>query len=800
MKSGINYYRKLLFMPCCTSRLPRRWLALVFSLAALFLFGTNVIAAINVESLGDGPPTPANCPGPNCTLRDAIAAAAPGETIIVAVIGQITLGGVELIIDKDLTIQGPGANLLAISGNDLSPVFFIERVEMGMRKPITVNLFDLTITRGNGGEGGGIFCRTGTLNLTNCHVTENVAGSGAGVFLQEGGGLFTACTFSKNVSNGDGGGIWFGWGTQTLTLVNCTVTGNDEGIRNAGFCGSSTLQVFNSTIANNTDAGIRTDADLDECMATATTILRSTILANNGPANLTKNGGGTKNIISQGYNLTSDNAGGFLLQPTDILNTNPQLAPLAYYGGTTPTMALPPTSSALDKGNSFGLVTDQRGFARTFNFPALANAADGTDIGAFELDSKSLFQVADPALCLNPGDLVGALISVLNVTGAQQQANIKATLPPGLTAVAGTCTANLPGQCTITPDGSMVTWDGVIPNGQSLSVTYRARIAANATPGALFITTDIVVLGGQKSTFVALVNTNCAPNSNPRVSDQKPGSLLVFPYYTSTIGGGSDTRLTISNISTAASTIANQTYVHLFLIDGTSCQAADFFLCLTPNATFSFKASEYDPGTTGYLIAVAVDAQGRPAQNNVLIGNAFVNTPQIADTYGAESFWANTSAVAIVNGNTATLYFDQLGYDAVPKQFTVEIQSPLNAVGQQVITASLSGDLTTSTLTGAAQVGTGQAFNEKELFSSFSGWLNGTCQARGTISTTAPRVPNGLGNLIKTGQSGALKFNVGGAVGLLLTPRGGAWTGIRTLHKTQTTATTLTIPIFVPVC
>ncbi|MBS1809575.1 MAG: hypothetical protein JST84_15555 [Acidobacteria bacterium] len=61
-------------------------------------------------------------------------------------------------------------------------------------------------------------------------------------------------------------------------------------------------------------------------------------------------------------------------------------------------------------------------------------------------------------------------------------------------------------------------------------------------------------------------------------------------------------------------------------------------------------------------------------------------------------------------------------------------------------------------------------------------------------------MPNGLNNLIKTGQAGHLKFNVGGAVGLLLTPRTATWKGIRTLHKTQTTATTLTIPIFVPAC
>src|SRR5262245_6605503 len=63
------------------------------------------------------------------SLRDAIAAAAPGETIDFA--ASLTAGGPatillthgELGIDKDLTIVGPGADLLTIdaSGNDPTP-------------------------------------------------------------------------------------------------------------------------------------------------------------------------------------------------------------------------------------------------------------------------------------------------------------------------------------------------------------------------------------------------------------------------------------------------------------------------------------------------------------------------------------------------------------------------------------------------------------------------------------------------------------------------------------------------------
>ncbi len=393
-------------------------------------------------------------------------------------------------------------------------------------------------------------------------------------------------------------------------------------------------------------------------------------------------------------------------------------------------------------------------------------------------------KVGDPAVCLDPGGLVGN----------------EATLPANLTAVAGTCAADVPGTCTIAANGGSVSWNGLLPANTTVTMIYRSRISANTPNGTEFTIQNNGSVGGALANFDYKFTLSCPVTINTQVAATKAGSVLVFPYYTSTIGGASDTRLTISNISNAASTVANQTYVHLFLIDGTSCQPSDLFLCLTPNASFSFKASDYDPGNTGYVLAVAIDKQGVPLNNNVLIGNAFVTTPQFADNYGAESFAANSFAVATVSGNTATLYFDQVGYDAVPKQLTTEIQSPIDAAGQQVVTAGLSGDLTTSSLSDAAQVGTGQAYNEKEVFGSFNGWLMGTCQAKGTISTASPRVPNGLGNLIKTGRAGSLKFNVGAAVGLLLTPRTATWKGIRSLHKTQAVATTLTIPIFVPVC
>src|SRR6185369_5237185 len=87
------------------------------------------------------------CPGPNCTLRGALAAAAPGDTIQFSALFNtpqtISLTAGELALDKDVTLQGPGANLLTVSGNQVSRVF----LSPGNN---TALLSGLAIANGNG--------------------------------------------------------------------------------------------------------------------------------------------------------------------------------------------------------------------------------------------------------------------------------------------------------------------------------------------------------------------------------------------------------------------------------------------------------------------------------------------------------------------------------------------------------------------------------------------------------------------------------------------------------------------------
>ena len=89
------------------------------------------------------------------SLRDAVASTPAGGTVDFqpGLSGTITLTSATLTISKDLTIMGPDAGLLTVSGNNTLRVFNIAPV-------VTVTIDSLTIANGKaslGSFGGGIY-------------------------------------------------------------------------------------------------------------------------------------------------------------------------------------------------------------------------------------------------------------------------------------------------------------------------------------------------------------------------------------------------------------------------------------------------------------------------------------------------------------------------------------------------------------------------------------------------------------------------------------------------------------------
>ena len=323
------------------------------------------------------------------TLRSALASVADGDTIdVTGVHGTILLTGGQLVVSNSVTILGPGPANLAVDGNAASRVFHIAN-------GVTVTIASLTITNGNAGydDGGGIYNDGSTLTVSNCTLSGNSATNGGGI--NNSGTLAVANSTLSSNSAVDGAGIF---NDGTLTVATSTLSGNSAtnggGIFNEGYVGGATLAVSACTFSGNSGdygGGIYNDARY----GSATVEIGDTILkAGASGANITNDLG---TVTSRGYNLSSDDGGGFLRAGGDQKNTDPKLGPLADNGGPTFTHALLAGSRAIDRGKRDAIPalasdTDQRGFQRPFDVPTIGNVGrgDGSDIGAFEAECPDL--------------------------------------------------------------------------------------------------------------------------------------------------------------------------------------------------------------------------------------------------------------------------------------------------------------------------------------------------------------------------------------------------------------------------
>jgi hypothetical protein len=192
-----------------------------------------------------------NDSGPG-SLRDTLAAANDGDTIQFdpALNGQtITLTSGELVIAKNITISGPGSNLLTASRSSTAANFRVFHVMANH----TVTIQDLTIS-GGFPPGGGIFNEQATLTVDNCTVSNNVGtwpGSASGGGISNSGTLtITDSTISGNFTPNYGGGI-FHTGTGLLTITHSTVSANAAGLVAGGIANDGMLNITDSIVSNN---------------------------------------------------------------------------------------------------------------------------------------------------------------------------------------------------------------------------------------------------------------------------------------------------------------------------------------------------------------------------------------------------------------------------------------------------------------------------------------------------------------------------------------------------------------------
>jgi parallel beta-helix repeat protein len=364
----------------------------------------------------------------------------------------------------------------------------------------TATFTNCTVSGNSAGGGGGVDNHAGTATLTNCSISGNNANSGGGMY-NIGTATFTNCTISGNSATGGGGVDNFG----TATLTNCTISGNLTYFRGGG--------VYNV-----------------EGTATLTdTIVAGNSVSSSAASDIYGTVTGSHNMIGTGGSggLTSGQDGNIVLTSLTGLG----LAPLAFYGGPTPTMALLPGSAAIGQGIAVsGVTTDQRGFP--LDSPI--------DIGAFQTSTGKLVvnSTADGSGD-QPGklDLRGAVDLADVLKGAQT-----VTFDPTVFAAAQTILLTAgPLELSQTSGLETITGPaaGVTISGGGTSGVFGVAAGVTVSLSGLSITDGISNDGGGMLNYGTATLTNCTISGNSARFSGGMGNFGTATLINCTISGNS---------------------------------------------------------------------------------------------------------------------------------------------------------------------------------------------------------------------------------------------------------------------
>jgi hypothetical protein len=373
-------------------RPPARGSMLVLVLVAFLSAAVPAQAAVTVNTGADSGAA-GGCMGlpGDCSLRQAVAKAEPGEAVVVPA-GTYTLTLDWIKVTKGIAIEGANADSTQVVADGPIHAFVVESAA-----PATIS--GMSITAGHVTSGpeissflhGGAVYNTGGSSLTldrvsvsgtTLETTEAFPGAIRGAGIANNGTLaISGSTISGNVERAagapygsQGAGLFNSGGS--VSILNSTIAGNSQGASSgASSSGSgienvidSAIALTNVTVAGNSGSAAIRNSDTVKAV--------NTIVANGTSGNCA----GTT-LTSLGHNLESADDCGFHAGG-DQAGKDPLLTALAGNGGATATLPLREGSPAIDAADqAFCPATDQRGVVRP--------QRSGCDVGAFELEPAS---------------------------------------------------------------------------------------------------------------------------------------------------------------------------------------------------------------------------------------------------------------------------------------------------------------------------------------------------------------------------------------------------------------------------
>ncbi len=336
----------------------------------------------------------------DCSLREAVDAATSliSDNLVLfspSLNGStITIGApaLHLFGAKSIRIEGPGADLLTISGGNTTMIFLVTGKE-----PMDLRFAGMTLTAGRNTQpeiGGGAIDSISSANIEidRMHFIGNLMtspGFAGAVFLGGGGAhRISNSTFSANSAAGCGAIAILG--SPDTVIVNSTFSGNTATV---GDGGAICLSVAGSsaTLRNLTITGNNARNGGAIAVANGTFNIGNSVMSGNTAVNFPEVRRQTNGAInSEGNNHIGDSAGDsantdfpVTWVASDVLNTLPALGTLQNNGGRIPTILPAKGSPLINTGNNLlanaGGAIDQRGYTR------IAGAA--VDKGAVEVSS-----------------------------------------------------------------------------------------------------------------------------------------------------------------------------------------------------------------------------------------------------------------------------------------------------------------------------------------------------------------------------------------------------------------------------
>ncbi len=364
----------------------------------------------------------------------------------------------------------------------------------------TMTITMSTVSDGSAPGGGGIE-NTGKLTMTSVTLSGNTAGGSGGGLENAGTTDILEAMFDDDTANA-GGGIFNASGT--LGLCDATVAGNSATTQGGGIVDAGTLTAVNDTIVSNTALASGTGGGVSVTSPDVATLSNTIValnLAGTGSSAVASDIGGTV-ASSSSYNLIGTGGAGGLTNgaggnQVGVASSAVGLSPagLANNGGSLETIALLPTSPAVDAGSAalaFDTVGDQAilydargvGFSRT-------NPGGLVDIGAYELLTAApitgLTVSTQPPAYVAPNADFGLAVTV-NTSPGEVDTTYNG---PVTIALVGPTSATLGGTLTVDAANGVATFSGL-----SLNDTGTYTIQATVGAATIKVVTSAIIVQG----------------------------------------------------------------------------------------------------------------------------------------------------------------------------------------------------------------------------------------------------------------------------------------------------------------